>query len=326
MSHSYLQIVSTGACYPKKVMTNDDWAETLDTSDEWIRTRTGIVSRRIAGDGERTTDMAIEAGRLALERSHISPEKIGCCLVATMTADSQVPNTACLVQAALHLQEGIPAMDINAACSGFVYALAVAQGLMTITDTEYALVIGSEEMTSTLDMTDRNTCILFGDGAGAVVVRRTGYAIAQLPGAYPGLVLGSRGDEAITKNNRPMDVLHMDGHAVYRFAVETLPRCIREVLEQTDLTLETVDHVVCHQANSRIIATCVRRLGADEGKFYQNLDHFGNTCAASIPLALNEMEEQSRLKRGEKLILVGFGGGLTWGGILVEYAGTGMVR
>ena len=324
----YLQVMAAGAAYPKKRMTNDDWAARVDTSDEWIRTRTGIVSRQVAEKGETTSSLAIRAARQAMARSGVASDQVGCCICASMTADSQVPNMACLVQRELGLPVGIPSLDLNAACSGFVYALAVAQGLLILTGAEYGLVIGAEVMTSTLDFDDRNTAILFGDGAGAVVVRRgcndsSGFDVRKGFLRYPGLVLGSSGDTAITKKNRPGDYLQMDGHAVYRFAVETLPHCIREVLLQTGDRLENVEHIVCHQANARILSACVRRLGAEPAQFFQNLDHTGNTCAASIPLAICEMEEAGLLHPGEKILAVGFGGGLTWGGMMLTYEGHG---
>ena len=221
---------------------------------------------------------------------------------------------ACQVQRALGLPENRPALDVNAACSGFIYGTAVARGLMATLGGRYALVVGCEALSRLMDQTDRSTCVLFGDGAGA--------AIFELCDAPFAITLGARGDEAIHAGGpcrTGSAPISMGGRAVFRFAVDALPRCLHAVLDETQLALDDVDWVVCHQANSRIIDHCVKALHADAAKFYKNMDRHGNTSAASIPVALNEMAEAGLLKAGQKVSCIGFGGGLTWGGMLVTY-------
>ena len=220
------------------------------------------------------------------------------------------------MQRALGLPEDRPALDVNAACSGFIYGTAVARGLLATLGGRYALVVGCEALSRLMDQTDRSTCVLFGDGAGAAIFERCDAPFA--------ITLGARGDEAIHAGGpcrTGSAPISMDGRAVFRFAVDALPRCLHKVLEETQLTLDEVDWVVCHQANSRIIDHCVKALHADAKKFYKNMDRHGNTSAASIPVALNEMAEAGLLKAGQKVSCIGFGGGLTWGGMLVTYKG-----
>ena len=259
--------------------------------------------------------LAIAAAKQALERSGLSPQDIACCVCATLSAPDATPSVACQVQRALSLPENRPALDVNAACSGFIYGTAVARGLMATLGGRYALVVGCEALSRLMDQTDRSTCVLFGDGAGA--------AIFELCDAPFAITLGARGDEAIHAGGpcrTGSAPISMDGRAVFRFAVDALPRCLHAVLDETQLTLDDVDWVVCHQANSRIIDHCVKALHADAAKFYKNMDRHGNTSAASIPVALNEMAEAGLLKAGQKVSCIGFGGGLTWGGMLVTYS------
>lgn len=310
-----IRIISTGRALPEKIVTNDDYARTLDTSDAWIRERTGIGRRHIASGSESGESLATASGRLALERSGIPPERIGACIVATVGPDTISPTTANRVAANLGLSEDIPSFDLSAACSGFLYSLRVAQGLIADSDRPYALVIGCELLSRALDFTDRSTCVLFGDGAGAVV-------IAADPQAEFYSTLGSRADELAIRVPGPSatgEYITMDGRRVFRFAVKIIPQTIRNILAQSGRTLEDVDWVICHQANKRIIDHAAKTLKADPGKFYQNMDHFGNTSAASIPLALDEMAEKGLLQPGMTLMLVGFGGGLTWGGAMITY-------
>ena len=311
-----LVLLATGGALPRRVVTNDDLSRMVDTSDEWVTSRTGIRERRFCSDDETSTTLAIAAARQALDRSGLAPEEIGCCVCATITPEYATPSMACLVQKALDLPQSSPALDVNAACSGFLYGLAVARGLLIQTGQRYALVIGSEQLTRLLDMADRNTCVLFGDGAGAAVVELR----ADTPFA---LTMGARGDTVITAGGPCLDggsPLQMDGRAVFRFATETIPRCIQEALAQSSRTLAEVDWVVCHQANSRIIDHCTRKLGYAD-KFFKNLDHTGNTSAASIPLVLNELYENGCLHKGQTLLCVGFGAGLTWAGTLLTFQG-----
>ena len=251
-----------------------------------------------------------------MERSGLQPEQIGCCVCATLSGAYATPSTACLVQHELGLAQDIPVLDVNAACSGFIYGAAVARGLLATRPEDsrrYALVIGCEQLSRLMDMTDRNTCVLFGDGAGAVLFE-------LVDGVDFAVDLGARGDMAI--ETPPCGPIRMDGRAVFRFAVEALPRTLEAVLEATHHTLDDLDWVVCHQANSRIIDHCVKKLKADPEKFYKNMDRHGNTSAASIPVALNELYENGRLQPGMRLACIGFGGGLTWGGMLLTVKGS----
>lgn len=306
-----MRLRATGRALPVRALTNDDMRQFVDTSDEWITSRTGIRQRYFCGEGESTTTLAIAAGRQALERSGLAPEEIGCLLVATSSGEYAMPSTACLVHGALGLPEDIPAMDVGAACAGFLYALEAARGLLLARGGRYAMVIGAEQMSYLQDMSDRSVCVLFGDGAGA--------AIFELdPEAEYVSVQGTRSDLAITVGGpQRKGAMQMDGQAVFRFATTILPRCAQELLDKGGKTMEDVDWVVCHQANERILASSIRRLGAPAEKFYKNLDRYGNTSAASIPMCLCEMMEQGLLKTGQRIIMVGFGGGLTWAGAML---------
>lgn len=306
-----MRLRAAGRALPVRALTNDDMRQFVDTSDEWITSRTGIRQRYFCGEGESTTTLAIAAGRQALERSGLAPEEIGCLLVATSSGEYAMPSTACLVHGALGLPEDIPAMDVGAACAGFLYALEAARGLLLARGGRYAMVIGAEQMSYLQDMSDRSVCVLFGDGAGA--------AIFELdPEAEYVSVQGTRSDLAITVGGpQRKGSMQMDGQAVFRFATTILPRCAQELLDKGGKTMEDVDWVVCHQANERILASSIRRLGAPAEKFYKNLDRYGNTSAASIPLCLCEMMEQGLLKTGQRIIMVGFGGGLTWAGAML---------
>ena len=310
-----LQLIATGGALPSRLVTNEDLSKLVDTSDEWITSRTGIRERHFCAEGENATKLAVAAARQALERSGLQPEQIGCCVCGTLSGQYASPSMACLVQHELGLAEDIPVLDVNAACSGFIYGTAVARGLLAARPGDarrYALVIGCEQLSRLMDMTDRNTCVLFGDGAGAAIYELSAEAEFAMD-------LGARGDLAI--ETAPCGPIRMDGRAVFRFAVDALPRSLHAVLEATDHTLDDLDWVVCHQANSRIIDHCVKKLQADPAKFYKNMDRHGNTSAASIPVALNELAETGRLKPGMRIACVGFGGGLTWGSMLITVKG-----
>lgn len=313
-----ITICGTGAAVPENRLTNEDLTRMVDTSDEWITTRTGIKSRYIS-QTETTTGLAAEAGRLAIENSGIDPKKIGLLIVATFTPDNLTPSVACMVQRELGLNEvSMAAFDLNAACSGFVYSLAAAGGMLAAMPDKYALVIGAEVLSRTIDYTDRGTCILFGDGAGAAVVKHRNDARLV---SY----LDSRGDDRIIcaasagKKCYAPQKLFMNGRDVYQFAVDIVPRCIENVLEQAGYTLDDIKYVICHQANARIIAAVSERLGAAPGQFVQNIESYGNTSAASIPILLDELNRGGRLTRGDKLVMAGFGGGLTWGALMTEW-------
>ena len=312
-----LRLLATGGALPGRVVTNEDLCRQVDTSDEWITTRTGIRQRYYCTENEDAATLAITAARQAMARSGLTANDIACCIVATLSAPTATPSIACRVQAALGLPEDRPAFDVNAACSGFIYAAATAHGLLTTLGGQYALVIGCEALSRMMDPTDRTTCVLFGDGAGAAV-----FELAEnIPFA---VTLGARGSEAIRAGGpaaRDTAPITMDGKAVFRFAVETMPRCLQTVLDRSQKTLSDLDWVVCHQANSRIIDHCVKYLHAEPSKFYKNMDRHGNTSAASIPIALHEMAENDWLRPGQTLACIGFGGGLTWGGMLLTYEG-----
>ena len=310
-----LKIVATGRCIPSKVVTNEDMSRIVETSDEWIRTRTGIETRHFCQGEESASSLAVEAARIALERAGISPEELGACVGCTVSADSAAPTVACAIQRDLGLPQGIPYFDLNAGCSGFLYGLHVTRGLLLQRGTPYALLVGAASLSRISNFQDRGTCILFGDGAGAVVVRLEEDApYAHDLGAEGGsdvIYIGGFGsDEAY---------IHMEGQKTFRFAVEKVPQCVHRLLEESGLSLEDIDWFVLHQANKRIIDRVAKRLGAPEEKFFENIQHYGNTSAASIPIALDEMVEKGLLKKGQKIVCVGFGAGLTWGGALLEW-------
>ncbi|MBU5436174.1 beta-ketoacyl-ACP synthase III [Pseudoflavonifractor sp. MSJ-37] len=310
-----LRFCSTARCVPERIVTNDEMSRIVETSDEWIRSRTGIGQRHFSR-GETAVDLCVGAGRLALERAGAAPDEVAVCVVATCTPDYASPSDACLVQAALGLPEDTPSFDVSAGCTGFLYGLETVRGLLALAEgkKKYALLIGCDQLSRILDMTDRSTCVLFGDGAGAAVV--------CLEDRLWHAALGSRGTAAPLWLNGPgpeTTYIHMDGPAVYRFAVEALPSCVQDLLAKSGLTLDDIDWIVPHQANRRIIETAAKRLHAPLDKFYQNMVRYGNTSAASVPIALDEMAEQGLLARGQKIVTVAFGAGLTWGGALFEW-------
>lgn len=319
-------IRGTGACVPKRVMNNDEIAGFVETSDEWIRERTGVERRHIAEE-ETTVSMAVEAGRQAIEESGISPEEIDMILVATGSADRVFPCTACQVQEALGAA-GAVGFDLNAACSGFLFAYNTAQAYITSGIYRTILVIGSESLSRIVDWTDRGTCILFGDGAGAVLLQakegknyqpvshsdgRGGPALTG-PGVH-GRVRSIDRDQGETKT----EYITMNGKDVFQFAVRKVPQVIQEVLELNELSLEDVDWFVLHQANARIVDAVARRLHLDIGKFPMNLQEYGNTSSASIPILLNELNQKGILKKGQRLVLAGFGAGLSWGASVLDW-------
>ncbi len=311
-----IKIKGTGHSVPAKVVTNEDLTHIVKTNDEWIISRTGIRERRHCVE-ETHTSLSVAAAREAMERAGISPDQVGVCIVATMTPDWLTPSAACLLQRELGLLEDTPCFDLNAACSGFLYGLHTIECLLAAAPRKYGLLVGSEVLSRMIDFSDRSTCILFGDGAGAVVV--------ESAPAYPGIhaVLGARGDETIlnipgTGTGRPSKI-SMEGTAVFKFAVDQVPRCMETVLEQAGMTVEEVDFFVFHQANERIIDHVVKKHHIPQEKYYKNISRFGNTSAASVPIALDELVAGGTIRPGMKVLCVGFGGGLTWGGALVEF-------
>ena len=307
-----LKLAGLGCAAPSRVITNDDMRAYVETSDEWIASRTGIRQRRFAQDDESLLSFASDAARQALRDSGISPDELACVLCATVSWAYAMPSLACLVQAELGLPEDIPAADVNAACSGFLYAAEMARAMMLASGKRYALVIGCETMSRLLNMSERSTCVLFGDGAGAAVLE-------LIPQALYASVLGSRGSTVIEAGNVGCAklYLHMDGPAVYRFAVDTVPKQLEALLIKAQMTLEDIDWIVCHQANERIIDACIKKLRAPQEKFYKNIAHWGNTSAASIPIALCEMKQNGLLSSGGRIACVGFGAGLSWAALLL---------
>lgn len=304
-----LKILSTGYCPGEKIVTNFDFEGKIETSDEWITTRTGIKRRHFSSHS--SAYLAIEAAKQAVKDLDLS--KIALIICATMTPENATPSNACLVQEALGLQDqSIMCFDINAACSGFVYALEIAKSLLKNKD-QYALIIGSEQLSRVVDFTDRSTCILFGDGAGAVVAKKADALFISYNDA------SGTAEPLVAKYDENDPYLHMQGQEVFKFATRVIVKSINEVLQQADMTLDDVDYVVCHQANSRIIQYVYKKLKCSPEKFFINLDEYGNTSAASIPMALAEMNDKGLLKDGMKIITVGFGGGLTWGATLMEW-------
>lgn len=322
-----INIKGFGASVPSKVISNYDLSEIVETSHDWIIERTGINERRIS-QGEDTSNLAIKAANIAIERANVKNEEIDLIVVATITPDMLTPSVACLVQKEIGANKAM-AFDINAACSGFIYGLQVAYSMMNGNKAfKNVLVIGAEVLSKIVDWKDRSTCVLFGDGAGAVVLSREEIEKEKKVSFYA-LAEGDKGDALIAAsfdvinpyvekvNNRNQKV-SMNGREVFKFATSSIVEAINKVLEDSNLTLDDIDYIVPHQANYRIIDYSAKKLKVDTKKFYMNLDRYGNTSSASIPLALNEMYEKGMISSGKKLIMVGFGGGLTFGAMLVE--------
>lgn len=321
------QIVSVGIYVPPRIMTNDELAQIVDTSDEWIYSHTGIRSRHIAEDDVAASDLAVEAARRAIEDAGIGPGEIDLILLATSTPDYPgLPATASIVQDRIGATNA-GAMDLVAACSGFVYSLSTAAAFVGAGQASTVLVIGAEVYSKIINWQDRNTCVLFGDGAGAVVIR------AGAGGGVVDSVLHSVGSGA-ERLYRPAggsreacgpgtpterSKLHMQGRQVYGFAVQAIIDTVEELLDRNGLTIGEIDHVVSHQANVRIIEAACKRAGYPLGIFFKNIAEYANTSAASIPIALREMQARGLLRTGQRIITVGFGGGLTYGGNLVEW-------
>jgi 3-oxoacyl-[acyl-carrier-protein] synthase-3 len=316
----YARIVGTGSYLPPRIVTNDELAQRVETSDEWIVTRTGIRQRHIADPSQTSSDLALEASREALRAAGVDPKSIDLIVVATSTPDFVFPSTACLLQAKLGVA-GCPAFDVQAVCSGFVYGLAVADSFMRAGESRCALVVGAEVFSRILDWRDRATCVLFGDGAGAVVLRadeRPGvrgcvlHADGRQAGilAVPGNVCGG----AVAGSA----FVRMDGQAVFKFAVRVLDDAAREVLAKCGLALADVDWLIPHQANVRILDATVKRLGLPHDRLVVTVDRHANTSAASVPLALDLAVRDGRIKPGHRVMLQGVGGGFTWGAALVE--------
>jgi len=315
-------IIGTGKYVPERILTNQELERMVDTNDEWIVTRTGIRERRIAAAEEATSDLAFHASERALAAAGIAAEDLDLIVVATITPDSAFPSTACLLQDKLGASKAA-AFDLSAACSGFIYGLATASGMIASGMYRHVLVVGAECLSRITDYTDRNTCILFGDGAGAVVLgpveNGRGFRSFELGANGAGGDLlkvcggGSRMPASAESVADKQHFIRMEGREVFKFAVRIMGNAAEEALRKAGLEKSDIDLLVPHQANIRIIESALHRLDLPEEKCMVNLDKYGNVSAASIPLALAEAVEENRLKEGDCLVLVGFGGGLTWG-------------
>jgi len=320
-----VEIIGTGSFVPEHKVTNDDLAKIVDTSDEWISQMTGIKERRITIK-EGTTDMAVNAAKLALEDAGVAASEIELIIVGTVTADYYFPSTACLVQAALGAT-GATSFDIGAGCTGFIYALSVANQFIRTGMYKTALVISAEVLSKITDWTDRSTCVLFADGAGAAVVRRSEEEgiINIYTGAegdyqeYLACVAAPLGNYFMEVQKTEPKQTYMNGKEVYKFAVKSIPECVLKVLEGTGYTLDDIKWFIPHQANTRIIDVAAKKLGIAIEKFHLILHKYGNTSGASIPIALDEMARTGLLEPGDLFIIVGFGAGFTYGAQLVRW-------
>lgn len=317
------RIIGTGSFLPKTTVTNDDLSKIMDTSDEWIHTRTGIRARHLVKE-ETTVSMSVEAAKAAMEDAGITPEELDLILVGTISGDHITPSVACEVQSAIGALNAT-AFDINGACSGFIFALHTAYAYMQAGMCRAALIIGAETLSKVMDWNDRSTCVLFGDGAGAAVVKADQEGIIafdQGSDGSRGMVLAGKNrlnNNPLVSNSMELDYVHMDGQEVYKFAVTAVPESIRRVLGQAGLTNEDIKYFVLHQANIRILQSVAKRLKVSEDKFPMNLDHCGNISAASVPILLDEINRKGMLQRGDKIVLSGFGAGLTWGSTVLEW-------
>ena len=319
------KMIGFGLYTPKNLVENERLQEFLETSDEWIRTRTGIERRYISLD-ENTSDLAVEASKKALSQARLSAEEIDLIIVATVTPDNFTPSTACIVQDKLGAKNAW-AFDINAACTGFIYALKLGRSLIRSGDANNALIIGAETLSKALNWEDRGSCVLFGDGAGATVLTSTeedcGIKCVNVKSD------GSKGDSLVIQGlplNSPFkdgrevseNYINMNGREIFKFATKVMEESIVEILEKENIKIEDIAAIIPHQANLRIIDYVVKRLGIPREKFITNLQNYGNTSGASIPIALCESIDEGNLKKGDNIIMVGFGGGLTWGAALIK--------
>ncbi len=317
------RIIGTGSYMPKAVITNKDFEKYVDTNDEWIVSRTGIKSRHFSGKDENTGDLGYEAGLRAIEDAGISPMDIDYIIVATITPHALVPNTSSYIQGKLGAKNAA-CFDLNAACSGFIYGIEVAEALLNLPGKKNVLLIGAEVLSKIVDFNDRTTCVLFGDGAGACVMTTGDGVKSTLTGAD-----GEKGEclqtdtfevnNLIYQGEKSNHYLSMDGKEVYKFAVKILPYAVEKVLETAGVKVEEINHIIPHQANIRIIEAAAKRLKLPMEKFFMNIESTGNTSAASIAIALDAMNKEGSLKEGDKIVMVGFGGGLTYGAAYLEW-------
>src|SRR5438128_7686702 len=323
-----VSIIGTGSYVPEKILTNVYLSRMVDTSDEWITNRTGIKERRVAAKGEDTSDMATEAARKALEQAKSSAKEINLILVATATPDMLFPATACFVQKKIGATNAA-CLDISAACAGFLFAIEIAEQFITSHTYDTVLVIGADKLTSITNWTDRNTCVLFGDGAGAAILRHRGGSHGVISthigsdGQYTDILFMPGGGSRcpITRENVDLNLqtIHMTGKEVYKQAVTAMLSAAQKALEQAGLVIADLACVIPHQANMRIIEAIADRLDIPLEKFYVNLDRYGNTSAAAVAIALDEANRSGRIKPGDYVLMVVFGGGLTWASTVIEW-------
>jgi 3-oxoacyl-[acyl-carrier-protein] synthase III len=323
-----VSIIGTGSYVPEKILTNEELSRTVDTSDEWITTRTGIKQRRIAAKDEHTSDMAAKAALQAIEQAKISLAEIDLILVATATPDMLFPATACFVQKKIGATNAA-CLDISAACAGFLFGVEIAQQFITSHTYDTVLVIGADKLTAITNWSDRNTCILFGDGAGAAILRHRGGSHGVISthigsdGQYTDILFMPGGGSRcpITRENVDLNLqtIHMIGKEVYKHAVTAMLSAAQKALEQAGLRIEDIACVIPHQANMRIIEAIADRLRIPVERFYVNLDRYGNTSAAAVAIALDEANRSGRIKSGDYILMVVFGGGLTWASTVIEW-------
>lgn len=324
----YISIVGTGFYVPDRIMTNFDLEKVVDTTDDWIRTRTGITERRIVKDSEATSDLAIKAGAIALKKAGITSKEIDLLIIATQSPDYPLPSTACVTQHRLGLTNAV-CFDISAACSGSIYALIVAASLMKTCNYNTAMIIGTDVLSKSVDWSDRNTCVLFGDGAGAMVLKKgikgrnlisfdwgsdgSGVDLLKIPAG------GSRCP--ITRSNmiQRQQYLKMDGKKIYKYATKMMFHSIIRALNNAGLIKKNIDILIPHQANKRILEVVAKKLSLPNDKVVINIEKYGNTSAASIPIALDEAISQGRINDGDIVLITAFGAGLTWGSIVIKW-------
>ncbi len=321
-------ILGTGSCLPEKEITNYDLEKIVDTSHEWIVSRTGIHKRRIADDQTATSDLSTEAAKRALKNANIRAEDLDLIIVATVTPDMSFPSTACIVQSNLGAVNAA-AFDLEAACSGFLYGLSIGKQFISTGAYKYVLVIGAETLSKIMNWEDRNTCVLFGDGAGAVVLGPTEAGKGILStylgadgegGKYLTLPAGgSRMPASVETVKQNLHYIKMDGSEVFKFAVRIMGDAAKKALEMCSMQVEDINYLVPHQANIRIIKSAAKRLKISMENVYVNLDRYGNMSAASIPVALDEAVRNNKIKKDDIIVLVGFGGGLTWGSSVIKW-------
>lgn len=319
------EIIGCGHYLPEKVLTNDDLSKMVETNDEWISTRTGIRSRHIVAEGELTSDMALKAVKMAMENANITEKDLDLIVVATLTPDNTTPSVAARIAGKLGVNLGTPAFDLGAACSGFVYAVNVVDAMIRLGQVKTAAVIGVESLSKIVDWTDRNTCVLFGDGAGAVILRAAeGNGTKEDTGVLAAKLYadGSQYESLCTdggiSTTQTAGFVHMNGKEVFKFAVGAMCEACNNVLEQAGVSIDEINWLLPHQANIRIISSVGQKLGVAEDKVIVTVDHHGNTSAASIPLALSESVANKKIKKGDLVLIPAMGAGFTWGGLLIR--------